>query len=150
MLSATTGRPPMAYTSESELVAATRPKSYGSSTMGVKKSTVSTIAISSREAIDPGVVAARMTHEHVGINRHRQLRQYLAQSRCAEFGGSTGACRELGQLEQTFLLAHGSSPPRPNAAAFAANGPKSLQTVARKSPSVKDEMPPGPRRSGVQ
>jgi hypothetical protein len=33
--------------SESELAAAMRPKSYGSSTMGVKKSTVSSVAMSS-------------------------------------------------------------------------------------------------------
>jgi hypothetical protein len=32
--------------SESELAAAMRPKSYGSSTMGVKKSTVSSVAMS--------------------------------------------------------------------------------------------------------
>src|SRR5437899_10914667 len=34
----------MAYKSENALVAAMRPKSYGSSTIGVKKSTVATIA----------------------------------------------------------------------------------------------------------
>ena len=44
---ASTGRPPIAYTSLSAFAAATRPKSYGSSTMGVKKSVVSTSAISS-------------------------------------------------------------------------------------------------------
>ena len=41
------GLPPMAYTSEMALVAAMRPKSNGSSTMGVKKSTVLITAISS-------------------------------------------------------------------------------------------------------
>ena len=44
-LTATTGVPPMAYTSESAFVAAIRPQSYASSTTGVKKSTVATIAV---------------------------------------------------------------------------------------------------------
>src|SRR5258706_6129864 len=38
--SAMIGRPPIAYTSEIALVAAMRPKSYGSSTIGMKKSVV--------------------------------------------------------------------------------------------------------------
>ena len=38
------GRPPMAQTSEKALAAAMRPNQYGSSTTGVKKSTVSTMA----------------------------------------------------------------------------------------------------------
>jgi hypothetical protein len=38
------GLPPMAYTSEIALVAAMRPKSYGSSTIGMKKSVVATSA----------------------------------------------------------------------------------------------------------
>ena len=42
-----TGRPPMANTSDSALAAATAPNSYGSSTTGVKKSSVSTAALSS-------------------------------------------------------------------------------------------------------
>ena len=44
-LSATSGRPPIAYTSDSALAAAIRPQSYGSSTTGVKKSVVATTAI---------------------------------------------------------------------------------------------------------
>ena len=47
-LSASSGVPPIAYTSESAFVAAMRPQSNGSSTMGVKKSVVTTIARSSR------------------------------------------------------------------------------------------------------
>src|SRR5216117_30626 len=47
MASAKIGLPPIAYTSDSALVAAMRPKSRGSSTMGVKKSVVATIACSS-------------------------------------------------------------------------------------------------------
>ena len=47
MLSAVRGRPPIAYTSLSALAAATVPNVYGSSTMGVKKSVVSTRATSS-------------------------------------------------------------------------------------------------------
>ena len=45
--SARIGRPPMAYTSDSALVAAMRPKSRGSSTMGMKKSVVAISACSS-------------------------------------------------------------------------------------------------------
>ncbi len=44
MFTATTGRAPIAYTSDKALAAAIRPKSYASSTTGVKKSTVLTIA----------------------------------------------------------------------------------------------------------
>ena len=47
MLSAAVGLPPIAYTSESAFAAATRPKSRGASTIGVKKSVVSTSASSS-------------------------------------------------------------------------------------------------------
>ena len=47
-LSAETGTAPIAYTSESALQAAIRPNWRGSSTIGVKKSTVWTIARSSR------------------------------------------------------------------------------------------------------
>jgi hypothetical protein len=39
-LTATTGRPPIAYTSDSAFVAAIRPQSYASSTTGVKNSVV--------------------------------------------------------------------------------------------------------------
>ena len=42
--SAKSGCPPMAYTSEMALVAAIAPKSNGSSTIGMKKSVVATIA----------------------------------------------------------------------------------------------------------
>jgi hypothetical protein len=45
--SAMMGRPPMAYTSLMALVAAMRPKSKGSSTMGMKKSVVAISACSS-------------------------------------------------------------------------------------------------------
>ena len=45
--SAMMGVPPMAYTSEMALVAAMRPKSNGSSTMGMKKSVVAISACSS-------------------------------------------------------------------------------------------------------
>ena len=47
MLTANSGRPPIAYTSDSAFAAATRPQSTGSSTIGVKKSVVSTSARSS-------------------------------------------------------------------------------------------------------
>ena len=42
--SANSGVPPIAYTSEIALVAAMAPKSNGSSTIGMKKSVVATIA----------------------------------------------------------------------------------------------------------
>jgi hypothetical protein len=45
--SAMIGRPPIAYTSLIALVAAMRPNSYGSSTMGMKKSVVAISACSS-------------------------------------------------------------------------------------------------------
>ena len=44
MASAISGCAPMAYRSDSALVAAMRPKSRGSSTMGMKKSVVATMA----------------------------------------------------------------------------------------------------------
>jgi hypothetical protein len=44
---ATTGFPPIAYTSDNELAAAIAPNQYGSSTIGVKKSAVRTTANSS-------------------------------------------------------------------------------------------------------
>ena len=43
-LTANSGRPPIAYTSDKAFAAAIRPQSYGSSTIGVKKSVVSTSA----------------------------------------------------------------------------------------------------------
>ena len=46
-LTANSGRPPIAYTSDSAFAAAIRPQSAGSSTIGVKKSVVSTSARSS-------------------------------------------------------------------------------------------------------
>src|SRR3954454_19264987 len=51
--SADSGSPPMAQTSERAFVAAIRPNRYGSSTIGVKKSTVVTSARSSRTRTTP-------------------------------------------------------------------------------------------------
>ena len=53
MFSAVLGSPPIAYTSLKALAAAIWPKVYGSSTIGVKKSTVLTIARSSRRRNTP-------------------------------------------------------------------------------------------------
>src|ERR1035437_4981122 len=53
MESAENGRPPMAYTSLSALAAAMAPKVYGSSTTGVKKSTVCTRASSAVSLYTP-------------------------------------------------------------------------------------------------
>ena len=66
-MSASSGVPPIAYTSDSALVAAIRPQSYGSSTMGVKKSVVTTSARSSRDAVHRGVVGGVETDEQVGV-----------------------------------------------------------------------------------
>ncbi len=76
MVSAEIGRPPMAYTSLSALVAATWPKSSGSSRIGVKKSTVCTMARSSREAIDGCVVAGFEADDHVGIELRRKALEH--------------------------------------------------------------------------
>ena len=46
MFNAAIGSAPIAYTSDNELAAAISPKIYGSSTIGGKKSTVMTTAIS--------------------------------------------------------------------------------------------------------
>ena len=51
--SAVSGRPPIAYTSESAFVAAIAPKAKGSSTTGVKKSTVCTSAVFSSRRKTP-------------------------------------------------------------------------------------------------
>jgi hypothetical protein len=53
MFNADKGVPPIANTSDSALAAAMRPKSRGSSTTGVKKSTVCTRARSSVSAMMP-------------------------------------------------------------------------------------------------
>jgi hypothetical protein len=59
MLSAAVGFPPIAYTSDSAFAAATRPKSRGPSTIGVKKSVVSTSASSSDSLYTGRVVRGR-------------------------------------------------------------------------------------------
>src|ERR1019366_1388590 len=53
MFIAVIGSPPIAKTSESAFVAATRPKSYGSSTIGAKKSSVCTSASSGESWYTP-------------------------------------------------------------------------------------------------
>ena len=50
MFKARNGVPPIAYTSDIAFVAAMRPQSYGSSTIGVKKSSVAMMARSSSSA----------------------------------------------------------------------------------------------------
>ena len=67
--SALTGCPPIAYTSDSAFVAAIRPNAYGSSTIGVKKSTVCTIASESVSCTTPAssaCSAATSTRGSVG------------------------------------------------------------------------------------
>src|SRR6266436_6698777 len=75
MESAETGFPPMAYTSLSELAAAICPKVYGSSTIGVKKSTVCTIAISGLSRYTPAsslVSKPTSTFGSVGRGKRRK------------------------------------------------------------------------------
>ena len=67
------GLPPMAYTSEIALVAAMRPKSYGSSTMGMKKSVVAISACSSLSWYTAASSAVSMPTS--SSRRHRQARR---------------------------------------------------------------------------
>src|SRR6267154_1325417 len=74
--SAETGFPPMAYTSLSEFAAAICPKVYGSSTIGVKKSTVCTIAISGPSKYTPAsslVSKPTSTFGSVGRGKRRKM-----------------------------------------------------------------------------
>src|SRR5260370_10242476 len=73
--SAETGLPPMAYTSLSAFAAAICPKVCGSSTMGVKKSTVWTIAISGLSRYTPAsslVSKPTSTFGSVGRGKRRK------------------------------------------------------------------------------
>ena len=65
MASANSGRAPIAYRSDNALVAAMRPKSNGSSTMGMKKSVVATIACRSSRR-HRGVVAGLAANQQFG------------------------------------------------------------------------------------
>ena len=88
--------------SESEFAAAMRPKSYGSSTIGVKKSTVSSISDVGRQPID-GCVIARLEPEHelLGV-AGRDLGEDRLEVTRTPLGGSTGLAREL---REPYLLA---------------------------------------------
>ena len=74
--SADIGRPPIAYTSLSELAAAICPNVNGSSTIGVKKSTVCTNANSSPSRYTPAsslVLNPTSTFGSVGSGRRRSI-----------------------------------------------------------------------------
>jgi hypothetical protein len=52
--------------------------------------------------IHAGIVRTSVTDEEVRIDLEREIGKYVTQTRCVEFGGSTGARRILGQ---SYLLA---------------------------------------------
>jgi hypothetical protein len=98
MESADIGCPPMAYTSLKELAAAIAPNVYGSSTIGVKKST----CLHQREVRgDPehtGIVAGIETHQNVGMLHASQARERLVQNLWTQLRRSTGGFDVRGQL----------------------------------------------------
>ena len=105
MLSARRGVPPIAYTSLRAFTAAIAPKSYGSSTMGGKKSIVWTTARSSARRVDGGVVARVEPHEQVVVPHVGEVAQDLAEVLGAELAGSARAGGQTG--ESDFFLLHG-------------------------------------------
>ena len=79
-------------------VAAMRPQSYGSSTIGVKKSRVAMMARSSSSAPDRGVVAGVDAHQHLGWHiREPQRPDDLEQLVGAELAPASGAVAERGE-----------------------------------------------------
>ena len=80
------------------MVAAIRPKSYGSSTIGVKKSTVETIARSSATPVDGGVVGCLRADQQSGVVGARQLGQQRVQDGRRDLAGAPGAVGQGGEL----------------------------------------------------
>src|SRR3989338_3480782 len=97
--SAMIGVPPIAYTSDSALLAAMRPKSNGSSTIGMKKIGGRDTRLPVVQAINRRVIAGFGADQQVGI---RQLflcfAQNLLQQRRGDFAAAAAAVRQLGQL----------------------------------------------------
>ena len=83
--------------SESAFVAAIRPNAYGSSTIGVKKSTVWTMASSSVSCTTPASSAVSAADEHARIGRARQPGDDRAQVGGRELAAAAGAVREGGE-----------------------------------------------------
>ena len=90
------------------MAAAIAPKPYGSSTTGVKKSTVWTSAVCVVEAEDAGVVAGLVVDEHARVVGWRQAAQDLGELGGAELARSTGAGDPLGEPPDPLaLVGHG-------------------------------------------
>ena len=81
-----------------------RPKASGSSTTGVKKSTVCTRAVLVVEEEDAGVVARRVVDEDAGVVRLRQGAQDLGELGGAELARSTRAGDPLGEPADPLAL----------------------------------------------
>ena len=96
----------MAQTSESALAAAMRPNQYGSSTTGVKKSTVCTTARSGVERVHGSVVARLGADERARVRHVGKVAQDLRQVRRADLAGSTRAVRQRGEPDDLLLLGH--------------------------------------------
>ena len=95
--SANSGVPPIAYTSEIALVAAMAPKSNGSSTIGMKKSVVATIACVVVDLVHRGVVAGFDADQQIVWHRTRRalLRDDLLQHRGASLQPQPPPCERL-------------------------------------------------------
>ncbi len=106
--SAKIGFPPIAYTSESALVAAMRPKSYGSSTMGVKKSVVATIACSSfRRYTAASSLDSMPTSRSFGSPRIGVLREDLGKNRGRDLAAAAASVGKLRQADEFGGSVHG-------------------------------------------
>ena len=100
-LSATSGVPPIAYTSESALAAAIRPQSYGSSTTGVKKSVVETSVVPPGDADHRRVVAGVQADQQLAGRVDRpaadQAGDRLLELAGRDLAGTAAAVRVRGQ-----------------------------------------------------
>ena len=83
--------------SDSALAAAIRPNAYGSSTIGVKKSAVWTIAISSLSCTTPASSAVSVGDEHARVGRARQARDDRPQVGGGQLAAAARAVGEGGQ-----------------------------------------------------
>ena len=94
MLSAVSGSPPIAKTSESALAAAIWPNRYGSSTIGREE----VDRLHEREIVgqheDPRVVEGLAPNDQPRIRLHREAAQRAREVTRTQLGGSTGAARE--------------------------------------------------------
>ena len=91
-----------------------RPKSYGSSTIGVKKSTVWTIARSSVSRTTPASSAVLGADEHARVRRARQGRDDRAQVGGGQLAAAAGAVRQGGEGDghRARMMAVSGRPPR--------------------------------------